>query len=863
MGFKGSGLAPTCTLLLAALTSLAGLRAQAPDVKAPVAGDGNLVLSTISVGPHRFIAAHGRRALISGYASQGLDVWAYPFQILGNYRVRFREVGTTSEVKGEDILSRIDYQPGWIDRIYLGPDFVVRERLFVPLDLPGAILTYSVESSKPIEIDVKARPVLNLMWPGAIGGQSAGWNQSLDAYVLSEPLYGYLSTVGSPDIVAHDPIINRASQGAEGSDIAFTLRTSSDGTANVFMLLIPPRTANPVALNNSLIRKREALLSEADVHYAQLQQDVLQLKSPDERVNQAFAWAETALDQAWVCNSDLGCGYVAGYGPVRASRRPQYDWFFAGDGMVNADAAIAEGDWTHARQELEFILRYQDKNTGMIWHELSQSAGLINWAGKYPYMFVHVDTTFQFLASVDEYVQATGDLKFATEHWPQLQSAYRYCLSVIDPETSLPRIPVDKEGANEQDREQDDLALSVSWVSAASGFASLATATGHPDLAKEAAQAEQKARAAISSRYWDANEGFWISGHTASGHAMSALRSGPSEAIDFHLFSDAQTQQLLDRLASSSFQTSWGTRGVALGSSGFDPESYASGSVWPVGTGSMADTFWRSRRPVTALAIWESMIPLSFLDSMGHIHEALAGTIYRPQTESVTEQTWSSSAFISSTVHGLLGMSLDAFSNHLVFAPRLPSAWRDLELSHVRLRDGYASFDLHRSSDGISMKIENSGPAFHLEFEPDLPLGASYAGALLNGRAVQGRLQSTAQETSVRVVFNVPHGGSDLRIQTSGGVSLLQDIPEVKLGDPDTMPHIIGVHLDNYLLSLDLDIPAGRTSQLILQTPWKTEKADGVTIRRIDQSHVELSVTTTQPAHSRYNRIHATIQMAP
>jgi len=50
--------------------------------------------------------------------------------------------------------------------------------------------------------------------------------------------------------------------------------------------------------------------------------------------------AQFALDQAWACNPDLGCGYVAGYGPDRGARRPQYDWFFAGDGLTTADAAM-------------------------------------------------------------------------------------------------------------------------------------------------------------------------------------------------------------------------------------------------------------------------------------------------------------------------------------------------------------------------------------------------------------------------------------------------------------------------------------------------------------------------------------------
>ncbi len=71
----------------------------------------------------------------------------------------------------------------------------------------------------------------------------------------------------------------------------------------------------------------------------------------------------------------------------------------------------------------------------MIWHEMSQSAGLIDWRGKYPYMFVHVDVTFQFLDFVARYVQASGDRDFVRANWDALLAAYRYCSGLIDAAT--------------------------------------------------------------------------------------------------------------------------------------------------------------------------------------------------------------------------------------------------------------------------------------------------------------------------------------------------------------------------------------------------------------------------------------------
>jgi hypothetical protein len=100
-----------------------------------------------------------------------------------------------------------------------------------------------------------------------------------------------------------------------------------------------------------LLERENTLISLAIEHYSAVLDSGLQIVTPDEEVNRALAWAQIALDQAWVCNPDLGCGLVAGYGPSRKARRPQYAWFFAGDGMVDLPALLAAGQWerSHAR----------------------------------------------------------------------------------------------------------------------------------------------------------------------------------------------------------------------------------------------------------------------------------------------------------------------------------------------------------------------------------------------------------------------------------------------------------------------------------------------------------------------------------
>jgi glycogen debranching enzyme len=848
------------TLLCLILSCSAAYPQSTPN---PTPLEDTLALTTTSVAPLRFVAAHGRRALISGYATGGLEIWAYPFEILNDYRVSFHLSGTTTPIDASTILRRIIYSPDSITRIYLGPDFIVRETLFIPLNEPGAVLTYSTQSARPLSISIHATPILNLMWPAGIGGQSTVWNPTLSAFILSEPSSGYSAIVGSPNIIAHDDLGNRTTQGINGPSLGFTLRPATSGNSTVTIALSPPGVADPSALFQNLTTHYDALREEYDQHVSDTMNSMVAITTPDEQVNQDIAWSQLALDQAWVCNPDLGCGYVAGYGPSRGARRPQYDWFFAGDGLIAADAAATAGNIPQAREEFAFILRYQDKKTGMIWHELSQSAAFLDWAGKYPYMYVHVDITFQFLSTLAHYVETTGDTQFVRDHWSAIAAAYHYCESVIDPATSLPRIPSNKEGGDEQDRLSDDLGLSTSWVEATASFQQLATLTGHAEDAAASLAANQHARASIPSRYWDPQSSFWISGHVESGAIAPEQRSGPSEAISLDLFSPKQNALLLNRIASASFQTDWGSRGVAAGSQGFDPTSYSKGSISALGTADLASTFWSQHRSTQAFALWNSLLPWFSLDSLGHLHEVLAGNIYQPQEESVPEQTWSSAGFVASTLRGLLGLQVNGLKQTITFAPHLPSTWHDLTVAHIPLSTARISFTLHQTSTELSLKIDNPGAPFLLNFSPTLPLGATVVHAEINHQPSRAEVSHDLPDTVANLSSEIPHGATELHMALRGGIAILPLNPKPILGDSSHGLRLIDIHLAGDSLKIIADIPVDQPATIDIATAWPiTNPANA----KVDSISPGLNRITFQPSSSNpivdhTKRIEATFQL--
>ena len=834
---KLSGYLPLllCLVWCSLLGSLAA--AQGPAAAELLPG-GEIAWSTDAVGPQRFLAVHGRRSVVMGYPAAGLEVWAYPLQLVNGYQVSFLPGGQTQAIPGASILRRIEYRPDEVVRTYVGDDFVVRERIFVPLDRPGAIFRYEVEGRDDVSVVVQFRPSLNLMWPGALGGQSTRWIDKLSGYLISEPLYGFSAAIASPEVIGHDATANPTIQPSEDGQLkhlVFRPREQTDGTkaAIVFIGYDPPHTPTGSGIIEQLEGHQASLREAAVKHYDDLLAGALQIDTPDAELNRALRWSIVALDQAWVCNELLGCGEVGGYGPSRPGRRPQYDWFFAGDGLVATDALVAAGEYSRAREELAFVTRYQNKANGMIWHELSQSASVVDWS-KYPYMYVHVDITFDYLQSFANYVRVSGDKEFLKANWSHIEAAYSYCESLIDPASALPKIPAGQEGGNEQERMGDDLGLSSSWIAAASSFAEMAGTMGSPK-SETAERAAYAARHAIARDNWDPAHHFWLAGHTAGGQPIYDQRPNPSGILSQRVFSPRQAAEVLDQIASPDFQTDWGIRSMSSSSSQFDPNSYASGSVSALASSVVANTFWQQHRPLTAWQIWSSLAPWNTLDAEGHIHEVLAGDFYHPQIESVPEQTWSSAGFLRTAVTGLLGLDIESAKLNVKFSPHLPAQWGCLSVGNIRVGTSVLRLQIQRDLTGIEVHIENTGDPVSFTFDPEVPLGAMIEDAVLTNTSqvrstIQSHTERNDQDQHAIMSFAAARGSTILRVTYNGGVLVgVHSLPP-QIGAETSGIKLGAVHLKDHTLTIDTWVKPGKDQTLTLTSEWHVLSVEGGSI---------------------------------
>jgi hypothetical protein len=794
---------------------------------------------------NRFVSVHGRRAWAGGNANGGLEIWAGALQIASDVRPEFRREGDISTFTAAHTVADVAVEPEQLSRTYIGPDFAVREDIRAAPEQAAVLIRFTVRAVAPVQIIVRFRPSLNLMWPAAIGGQSTHWDSAHSAYILTEPTREFGAVVLAPGASAHDEPLNNMKRWNPELAIALDphtpqilfapmsslpAETLSDGELSALNHLL----ASDAGEQQSLTRYRDLLASNA------------QIETPEPDLNRALAWAEVDLDQEWFCSERLGCGFVAGFGPSRQSRRPQYAWFFAGDGMVALRAALNEGDFPHARDELKFISKYQNQD-GMIWHELSLSAPYLDWPNKYPYMFVHADLTYPYISSVADYVRRSNDLELLRQLWPSVQKAFTYGASLLGSD-KLPRIPAGKLGADEQNPLTDELGLSAAWISACEDYAFLSDLMGQRADGSNAMRLASAARAAFPLRYWNSRENTSIQGYTRDGTAVPDRGLGAVESAQLHVFSETQLHQMLEQLASWRFQSDWGTRSLPVGDTGYNPTGYVQGSVSAIHTANVARAFWERHHPETAFQIWHSLIPWFWLDSPGHMHELLQGNVYMPQSESVPEQTWSSAAFLSAAWEGLFGLSINAEAGLITLAPHLPATWDQATLRSVPVGKANLTFSFKQSSDRLTLHIENPGEPVQLLYSPALPLGARDVTAKDGTQMLPVHVAKNEQDLHAVLHVEIPHGGNDIEVNYKGGISLVaRNDSDPIVGEPSSSLKLISLALDGDVLHLGVDLVGERSNRLEIITDRTIANASNALLNKLSPDTYEISIQPLSP----------------
>ena len=247
---------------------------------------------------------------------------------------------------------------------------------------------------------------------------------------------------------------------------------------------------------------------------------------------------------------------------------------------------------------------------------------------------------------------------------------------------------------------------------------------------------------------------------------------------------------------------------------------------------------------------------------MGHLHEVVAGDFYHQQTESVPEQTWSSAAFLSSALHGLLGLEREAEANRLVFAPHLPDNWDRMTVGNIQTPGGHLAMTMIRVPAGFELQTDNSGGPLELLFSPEIPLGARLRSADLDGKHLDAQAQENAQDQHATLRFTVPPGKSRCLVHFEGGVSLTVNNPQPSLGDPSKGIKIISAIYKTGSLVVNAEVSHDSTAVPIeMRTNEQPRQVHGAKLKPVANNMYELIVDPPAAAPE-YHHIEITVDFA-
>ena len=733
---------------------------------------------------------------------------------------------------------------------YAGDTFAIRETLFVPVHEPGAVITISVETAQPIEVEAVLERDFQLEWPAAIGGSYLNWDPNLHAFFLGEEQKKFAAFVGSPTAVEyHQEYSTNYSSSGESS---FKLGMTNKGRETKIIVIAASLEgrADAESTYRRLSTTYADLLRESAEYYRAYLDHTVKLDLPDEQLQKAYDWSRISMVQGMVTNPFLGTGLIAGYRTSGNDQRPGFAWFFGRDALWTSLALDASGDFASTRTALDFLSKYQ-RADGKIAHEISQAASFVPWFKDFPYAYASADATPLFIIVMSDYVAHSGDVEFAKEKWDSLWKAYQFLRSTYDPQgfpqnfgfghgwvEGGPLLPVKAE-----------LYQIGLGAEALRSLSHLAYLVGKDDVSQELAQAFAHQKEFLNQAFWSAEKNIFAFALDRDGKQVDTASVLATVPMWFELLDRDKSETMINQLADYDHQTDWGMRIISSQDPRYNPGGYHFGAVWPLFTGWAAVGEYRYHRALPAYSNLRANSLLALDGALGHVTEVLSGDYYQSLSTSSPHQIWSAAMVVSPILRGLLGLDADSLSHHLSFSPHIPADWTFFHIGNLRVGSTTLDLTYRKTLDGITLEVQRTGSGdCVIEFSPALSPRAEVLGAEINSRGVSTHVEANSVDQHVAVRFPVIQSSNTVRIRVRNdfGLSLANTLPP--LGNSSRGLRITSenwsANRDSLVLAVS-GIP-GREYDLAVWNPSQIASVEGAELVKND--HGEAKVRIKFPA---------------
>jgi glycogen debranching enzyme len=788
-----------------------------------------------AVRPWEFLPVVGTRAGLFGNESGRMEAWVYPLKLLREFHLQFHVDGRV--LPAEALARTVVVRPESSTIVYSGDTFTVRETFFVPIGEPGAIVAIDVETETPLEVEASFERDFQLEWPAAVGGTYMSWEAGLRAFFLGEETKKFSALVGSP--TATEVREEYQTNYSESRVSSFRLGLTQKGRDRKLVVMaasMEGRTATE-ATYRRLTNDYDELLRTSAEYYRKYLSETVSVQLPDAQLQQAYDWARVSMVQGMVSNPFLGTGLIAGYRTSGTSARPGFAWFFGRDSLWTALALDATGDFANTRTALEFVSKYQ-RADGKIPHEIAQGAKFVGWFKDFPYAYASADATPLYLIATNDYVVESGDTAFALEKWDSLWKAYEFLLSTYDAQgfpqnfgfghgwvEGGPLLPV-----------KSELYQSGVGAEALRALANLARLAGKDEASKQLTQGFERQKALVEKGFWLAEKNRYAFALDKDGKAVDEASVLATVPMWFGLLDEKNASSMITQLADFDHQTDWGMRILSDRAAKFSGGGYHYGSVWPLFTGWASVAEYRYHRAFPAYANLRANSLLVLDGSLGHVTEVLSGDYYQPLSTSSPHQIWSAAMVVSPVLRGMMGLSTDAQSGTVIFAPHVPADWNSFSIQGVHAGTNSADFTYSKTEDAITLQVNCASGTCPVDFEPAVSRRAEVLGAEMNGRPVAFKVAVNDEDKHAVMRFSASGKSSTvkIRLRNNFGVGYVSSLPP--LGSASRGLRILSETWSpsGDQLTLQVSGAAGSAYEMQVWDAGEIQKLEGAELERRD-----------------------------
>lgn len=762
-----------------------------------------------------YCEAAGERILMMGQEKGGIEeIWTHPFMALRDLEVGIRNL-SEAEVGGANPASdsivwlthvpcQIEIRTDGFIRHYQLEGGILDEIVVADPANPCAVVHYTWKGDRPVELHLRFSTNLRLMWPypaEAIGSVCYGWDSDYQAFYFTDQSGDLAVMVGGNDV----PLTHDASQG-DGFVVNATAGYGLEPGESLDIVVASGTEGIEEAAStfDRAIRAPESLFARSRNHVKNLFSTSLMVTAPDPNFNAGYRWALLGTDRFFVTTPGMGSALVAGYattrrgwdGAQRVSGRPGYAWYFGRDGEWSGMAVLDYGDFGKVKKNLEFYLKYQDLS-GKIFHEATTS-GVIHYDAS--------DATPLFIVLAGRYLSHSGDTAFIRTNWKGIRLAIDFCYSTdTDGDHLIENTNVGHgwvEGGN-LFGSHSSFYLTGCWVAALEAAAKMADAAGDNNAGSYRQEAKT-VRNLIDQEFWNQHGGFYSYGINKDGSQRTDETILPTVPAYFGVTEKFRTKLLLDRYASNSFSTNWGTRIIGEESPLFKPTGYHYGSVWPLFTGWTSLAEYRYGNYLQGFTHIMNNLNIYRNWGMGYVEEVLNGSEYQPSGV-CPHQCWSETMVIQPVIEGMLGIDIDAPGQTVRFSPRIPPDWNDLSVKHIRIGSQFVNVTYKKDTTSIVWKFNRTGSQpVNIRMMMALPPATKVNRVLLNGTDYPFATFTESRFISFHAEFPVD-ATTELRIDFSDGISVLPMISSPFPGTASEGTRIIDANLkgDRYLIDIE------------------------------------------------------------